>query len=312
VIPKTTCLVSSMRNEGRYILEFVAHYLLLGFDKIYVATNNNTDHTEQLLMALDRAGVVTCFAQDCAPGSNPQKSGYRAIFKHIRAHHPSPVLHIADADEFLMLYHDSDVRHFLSRFDDFDTIGFTWKFYGSGGHENPPPGIVMESYSHRVSDAHRGSRTIKSLTSDGPNLIGFGIHFPHFVDPTQARRIYSDGTTISNDWYLQPAETRGAHQAWVEVRTKLAAVHHYGLKSREEYANRRLRGLGDSFGTEKDRYTDTYFEMFDQNEVHDPVDPGWIAKVMLKMHDIAERASLLSEFSAEQLNLQSQDRLATI
>ena len=38
-------VVSTMKNEGPYILEWVAHYKALGFDRIVVCTNDCEDTT---------------------------------------------------------------------------------------------------------------------------------------------------------------------------------------------------------------------------------------------------------------------------
>ena len=53
-----TVLLSSFRNEAPFVLEFVAHHKVLGFDQIIIASNDCTDGTVQILDALQAMGVI--------------------------------------------------------------------------------------------------------------------------------------------------------------------------------------------------------------------------------------------------------------
>ena len=55
----TYTVVSTMKNEGPYILDWVAHYKTLGFDHILVCTNDCTDPTVDILLRLQELGYVT-------------------------------------------------------------------------------------------------------------------------------------------------------------------------------------------------------------------------------------------------------------
>ena len=48
----TYTVVSTMKNEGPYIIDWVAHYKTLGFDHILVCTNDCTDPTVEILLRL--------------------------------------------------------------------------------------------------------------------------------------------------------------------------------------------------------------------------------------------------------------------
>ena len=48
--------LTAMRNEGPFILEWVAWQKMLGFENILIMHNDCTDHTPQLLRLLDRVG----------------------------------------------------------------------------------------------------------------------------------------------------------------------------------------------------------------------------------------------------------------
>ena len=49
-------IITTMKNEAPYILEWVAHHLVIGFDHIVVLTNDCTDTTNAILTRLDALG----------------------------------------------------------------------------------------------------------------------------------------------------------------------------------------------------------------------------------------------------------------
>lgn len=49
-----TCIVSTMKNEGPFILEWIAHHRAIGVDDFLIYTNDCTDGTDRLLDALAR------------------------------------------------------------------------------------------------------------------------------------------------------------------------------------------------------------------------------------------------------------------
>ncbi|MDZ4395579.1 MAG: glycosyltransferase family 2 protein, partial [Cypionkella sp.] len=60
--------LASMRNEGPFIVEWLCWYRMLGFTDAVVVTNNCTDHSPQLLDALQAHGLVHHIRHDVAPG----------------------------------------------------------------------------------------------------------------------------------------------------------------------------------------------------------------------------------------------------
>jgi hypothetical protein len=55
--PKVT-VVTTMKDEGPYILDWVAHYRALGATDIVVFTNDCNDPTDMILRNLNRLGYV--------------------------------------------------------------------------------------------------------------------------------------------------------------------------------------------------------------------------------------------------------------
>ncbi len=73
---RMACVVASARNEGPYLLDWIAHHLAVGFNHLFIYTNDNTDGSDALLEILARAGVITWLDNKIGPQSRPQFRAY--------------------------------------------------------------------------------------------------------------------------------------------------------------------------------------------------------------------------------------------
>ncbi len=53
------CVLAAARNEGPYLLDWIAYHLSIGFEHIFLYTNDNTDGSDALLGPLARHGIIT-------------------------------------------------------------------------------------------------------------------------------------------------------------------------------------------------------------------------------------------------------------
>ncbi|WP_020181369.1 glycosyltransferase family 2 protein [Methylopila sp. M107] len=281
---KKVFLITAMRNEAPYILEFVAHYQLLGFDALYFATNDSTDDTLFILRSLEAAGCLRVFEH--TDSNKPQRHGNRLCLKKIREEHTDFFALNADADEFLVLYKHDDIVDYANSLSAFDVVVVNWKFFGSDGHLTRPKGLVVENYLHHGDAAHQGSRGVKSMAQFPGRVLRVGVHYPLFDDVEAAKACYSDGVAF-------PAETAGVRpgETGVEPHYDGASIHHYGLKSWDEFLIRRARGRG-AGPSHPERHTDAYFSKYDRADVYCPD---------LKLRAPALRARMRELFAAAKL-----------
>jgi hypothetical protein len=61
-------VLTAMRNEGPFILEWIAWQKMLGFENVLAMFNDCTDHSPQLLRVLEKAGVLNCKRHRPEPG----------------------------------------------------------------------------------------------------------------------------------------------------------------------------------------------------------------------------------------------------
>ena len=67
-------LVSAMRNEGPFVLEWLAYHRVIGVDQVVIVSNGSTDGSDELLTALAAAGELTFLRTTPARGVAPQSA----------------------------------------------------------------------------------------------------------------------------------------------------------------------------------------------------------------------------------------------
>lgn len=73
--------VTPMKNEGPFVLEWVAHNRAIGVDQMVVMTNDCTDGTDELLKRLDERGILTHIDNNTRRQASPQKRAYKKFLK---------------------------------------------------------------------------------------------------------------------------------------------------------------------------------------------------------------------------------------
>ena len=87
-----------MKNECPYILEFVAHYITIGFDKVLIVTNDNSDESILLLSHLKSAGIIDYIGHTVPDKNVPQRNAFRLARVWLEANSPGHYVYVADAD----------------------------------------------------------------------------------------------------------------------------------------------------------------------------------------------------------------------
>lgn len=137
-------VMACMRNEAMFVSEWVAYHLAIGFDQVFVCTNNCTDGTDAILDHLARLAPVYHIRNDGLGGLAPQRAGVLKVLAHPALAAAEWLLHI-DADEFLNIHHgNGQVSDLLAHIDGFDAAAFTWRLFGDSHITAWEGGLVTE------------------------------------------------------------------------------------------------------------------------------------------------------------------------
>ncbi len=265
-------LISSVKDEGPFLVEWVAHHLVLGFDRICIASNDCRDGTDRLLDALAAAGFIDHVANVVPPGQIPQHAGYSAM----RARLPiddTEWLMVLDADEFLNIHIGAGLVSDLTRHagPDCDIISLHAMCFADAPQVNWQPGRVCPLFPWRLAVTHKANNAKKSLTRNparfrdihNHSLVGFKGRAPDL------RVMAGDGTryNIAQGVPLWQQLRNAPVQATSHA---LAQYNHYAVKTWDSFNLRRERGRGAVAATDAAhiRHTDAYFR--DRNQPDAP------------------------------------------
>jgi tetratricopeptide (TPR) repeat protein len=236
---RRTAVVTAFRDEGLSILEWVAHYRVLGFDTLFIYSNDNADGSEELLRLLAGHGIVTYVENRIGVESrNDGKLRYSPQIKaYGHALHLLPELWehewalFVDGDEFLIPDErysfeigrviDAAIARFPGRPP--SAICFHWLSYVSSAYAwDPRP--LLRRFVHAEP-----RRNLKSLVLLRDTLSMQLMHFPKLVPDRFAVRAN-----------LVPLE----NHRWRGIDPVLEGGHinHYWTKSFEEFSLKKARG----------------------------------------------------------------------
>ena len=272
-------LCAIIRNEIRSLVEWLAYHKALGFTDVVIYDNDSTDGTTDVLRVLDEAGELVHLPWPHSVGARPQRLAY----ERARRHSDADWLAFFDADEFLVLHQDASIVNFLTRFaDDVSAIAMNWIVFGSGGQTTYRPLPVIERFTDALPPDARESRTVKAIGRRA-RLSGTGIHR---VAVVEGRYVMPSGQDARFDG-LTASDTPD---------TTVAALHHYAVKSQEEFADKRARGHANSqFPDQKRAKLDARLAEFDAGGTRNTVLADHSAPMRaeaLRLRDILRAAGL--------------------
>lgn len=274
-------VVCSVRNEGPFLVEWVAWQRMLGFDDIVVVTNDCTDRSPDLLDALQAAGWVTHLRRDVPEGQQICAKKLAAA-KRLPAVRRADWVMVCDVDEFLVVHVGAGgIRDLVARVDaPFLGMAINWRVFGTAGIRDWTDAPVHRQFTRAALRRHVSSRWIKCLHAHADWFGRLGEHGPRRLDMTRARAaggadggadwgtagmrwVNSAGETVE-DWHPDAPYLRRLRPG---LTTHAAAqINHYMLRSTESFGTKR--------GTKSpvaghDRYTDLYYASHDRNEAED-------------------------------------------
>lgn len=259
-------LLSTMKNEGPYLLEWIAYHRSIGFTDFLLFSNDCTDGTNLLLNRLDSMGEVRHFDNPLGPRMDPQRAAYSRANKmdFLRS---SDWVAVLDADEFLSVTTgDGSVDALIDACPQADAISVSWRIIGSNGLSHMDPAPVTRRFT-MGSDLDNPKNGLvwgfKSLFR--PQVFDyFGVHRPRFhknrdLTPDMATWVNGSGEDMGDVYF---------RKGWRFNRERIgyafATVHHYAVKSRQDFLLKRLRGTANS--KNKDRLDFDYWNRLDMNE----------------------------------------------
>lgn len=258
-----TALVASMRNEGIFILEWIAYHLEIGFDRVVVCSNNCTDGSDLLLDALDERGFVTHLRADPLFGESPQDAGMTAAMTHLDSTDTEWLCHL-DSDEFLCVGQgDGRVDDLLGKAGQGDVIALTWRNFGDNG-ERAWRGDVLPIFTACEGQPRPETAKFKSMF----RFRKFEHAYDHMPRDPKTRPI--DVRSASGDVLLDHgfgSQRSRYHPLDMAIAPESACINHYAIKSSDVFEMKNDRGDGQGKITKKYRIGSKWHKRANRNDV---------------------------------------------
>lgn len=262
--------VSMMKDEGPYVIEWIAHHLAIGFSDLVVYTNDCSDGTDDMLIRLEELGLCHHRRNVIPEGIRPQPSALNYAQDEPVVQQSDWVL-VFDADEFLSIkYGDGTLDDLIAaaKAQGANGIVVTWRIFGSGGVVDWSRAPVSEQYLWAAPQTWNKGWGVKTLFTFSADKWKLGIHRPKmkakWVEtefPDQVKWLNGSGREMEDYFKFRGwrSITRTVGYDWVQL-------NHYAVKSVDSYAIRKMRG---NVNNKADKYNSDYWSLQDRNEIRD-------------------------------------------
>jgi len=232
-------IISTMKNEGPYILEWVAYYRSIGITDFLIYTNDCEDGTVELLERLTERGIVRHEANEVLR-RGPHKSALKYAMTHPMTLAADWIL-VCDVDEFLNIHvGDGSVQALIGTMPaGTDAIPVTWRLFSHDGqiaYEDRPLIAQFTDAERGLADGGFPDRFVKTLFRGFERIERFGLHRPvvaaEHVEGFVSR--HPDGELFNGDMRHSKADTHYAYD--------VAQFNHYAVRSLDSYLVKRDRG----------------------------------------------------------------------
>ncbi|MBV8101588.1 MAG: glycosyltransferase family 92 protein [Verrucomicrobia bacterium] len=218
-------VVTRIKNEARFLPEFIAHHKLIGAEHFYFYDNNSNDNPDAAIQPFIDRGLATVIPWNAVPAS---PSCYCDFFDKFASE--SKWVAFIDADEFIVERQRGLLLNVLSRLNGSPALAINYRYFGSSFHETVPTGLVTNNfvYSSRSTDPH-----VKVIAK--PKCVKGYYNSHNFIFDALASAVNLSGKPVRGTYSVK------ADQYDIEIS-------HYIYRSKNNYLSKLGIGFVDKEG----------------------------------------------------------------
>ena len=239
-----TAIVTTMKNEGPFILEWLAYHRAIGVDDFLIYTNDCTDGTDTMLDLLQAKGLVQ-------HRDNPFKTtDLKPQHAALQAAESEPVMQncgwgiCMDVDEFINIKIGDGTLHALyDAMGEANMISLTWRLFGNAMVHDYEDAFLLAQFDRCAPEIIRKPHQawgFKTLFRNIDIYKKMGVHRPKGLRPdlwSQVQWLNGSGKPMPKEMFRNgwrsTLETYGYD--WVQL-------NHYAVRSAESFLVKRDRG----------------------------------------------------------------------
>lgn len=230
-------MISTMKDEGPFILEWLAYHHAIGFTDFLIYTNDCSDGTDLLLDRLEQHGVVTHVRNEVL-----RRGAHKSALKYALEHalyRAAEWVFVADADEFLNVKAGQGALDDLfAAFPDADAIPITWRLFSCSGKTRFTDEPLLEKLTEcepetALPDAK--ARFVKTIFRPSSAIERLGLHAPVFREADRSSVTWGGPVTLSHN-EDNPERPKS------EFGYEIAQVNHYAVRTLDSFLFKKFRG----------------------------------------------------------------------
>ena len=230
--------ILTVRNEGSFLLEWLAHHRAAGITDVLAFSNDCTDGTDLMLDRLMQMGWLTHLRNDGPHEKGPQWHALKAAASHPLTKAADWIL-VLDIDEFVNIHvGDRTISALLAALPEADAITLTWRMFGNAGVVGLTDAPVTETFTRAAPDQLEWpwrAVMFKTLYRNDGRFGQPGVHRPKGQANDRQRWFDSEGR-------LLPGGPQRIFSPLGHPHYALAQLNHYALGSMEGYLVKADRG----------------------------------------------------------------------
>ncbi len=258
------------RNRGKWIVEWLAFHMLVGFDSFFVYAHKTTDGMTEQLLKLARRYDIRVHQLNDEP--KPQLLAYQHAYNAYAGE--VDWMAFIDGDEFLHPTAAPTMAEALAPFEDkpLSALAAYWVCYGGNGHVEDPNGLVMQDYPRHSRTDFLPNRHVKSIVRGRQQIAVHGCH----VFQTQQGTVDTLMRPVTHGWMRE-----------LEPSYEALRINHYAVQSYDFFRHTK-QNIGAADGNPNlIRPSSWYFE-HDRNEIDDGSSYRFLIPLKLKVMELRD------------------------
>jgi hypothetical protein len=233
-----------VRNEGAFLLEWLAHHRAVGFDHFVIFSNDCQDGTDTMLDRLAELGGVTHIRND-GPYDNGgiQFTALKIAAKHEAVRAADWLLPL-DVDEFVNIHcGDHTLAALHAAVPEATAITLTWRLFGANGQVRYSDAPVLDTFTHAAPSVMFWpwrAAMFKTLYRNDGTYKKPGVHRPrdgNVKKLAQARWFDGNGAPLPDQFVKKRIFSNYGQDNY-----GLVQLNHYPLGAMESYVLKADRG----------------------------------------------------------------------
>jgi glycosyl transferase family 2 len=282
---KNILLVTTMKNEGPFMLEWLAYHMSIGVTDFVVYTNDCTDGTDTMFDLLDRKGIVQhCQNPYRETGQKPQHAAYLAAQSTQKARDADWIM-CMDVDEYINIHvGDGTLHDLFAAVPEANIWSMTWRLFGNAEVDLFEDKFITEQFFRCAPKLCRKPHQawgFKTLFRNNGYYKKFGVHRPVGLQPEFKEHIH--WVNGSGEKMPENILRTGWRNTTKSYGYDMVTLNHYALRSCESFLVKRDRGRVNH--VERDQGMTYWFRM-NNNAEEDRSIANKIARAKVKFDEL--------------------------